>query len=277
LRKGRAAATLFLALAAHSTLGAQIYEPTKIQNVLIGNVAIGGVTAALHAAIKGDNIGKAFVVGALGGGVHAAGKMFEKDIGLASMGLGAIGTSIVANAGRGVGALDQIVLPIGPARLRFDPRNPRGVRASLNVYETAYAARQFFKPGMRVDWTESGRSGTLVFRQSDRVFLGSLSAAGLTAGSAIILSDKALDPARTATHERVHVQQGWFLQEVWGRPIEQLARDRTPFLRWIPGWLDLGVVTPGLISMELRTIGLHGPMRTMRETEAETLELPDPR
>lgn len=272
-RKARATATLILALVANRTLVAQGYEPTKPRNLVVGNIAIGGVTAAVQAAVRGDNVGKALLVGALGGAVHGAGKALQKDIGLAAVGIGSIGTSIVANAGRGAHPLDAFVFPIGPARLRLTPNGERKVQASLNLYETAYLASTFMRPGMRLDWNASQQSATFVFRTPRRLLpLPGPRAAGLTTGSVILLNDFASHPKETLNHERVHLQQGWFLQETWGRPIENDLRERTALLRWIPGWLELGIVTPALFEFERQAIGPGALIKTFREREAETIE-----
>jgi hypothetical protein len=166
-----------------------------------------------------------------------------------------------------------VVLPLGPARLRVQPRAERPLGFAINGYETVLLAHRALRPDTRVDWALSRRAGTVVLRTS-RALPAPVGqrAAALTAGSTITLSDRASDPAESYVHERIHVQQEWFLQETWGRPVEDALRQRTPLLRRLPRWLELGVVPPTLLAAEGSTLGRDGPLRFTREWEAEALE-----
>ncbi len=274
-RPACAAAAIFLSLAASTRpLAAQHgYGRTDLPTVLVGNAVIGGLTAGVHAAIRGDHIGKALLVGTLGGAVHGVGKSYGRDFGLAGVQLGAVGTSIVANAGRGESPLSSLMLPLGPARIRVTPYAPRKVHFALNAYESAYLVKGFLQPGWRLDWDQSHQSGTFAFRASSDLYSArGKRAVGLTSGSMITVSDIAAQPEETFAHERVHVQQNWFAHEVWGRPIETAVRERVSFLKWIPGWIEIGAVSPAILVLEAQAFGLNGPLRSWRESEAETLE-----
>ena len=222
--------------------------------------------------MSGKPVTRALLTGAFGGALHGSAKITAPHLGLPAVALGAVGTSIVANAGRGAGMLDEVMLPLGPARLRLSTDGPRRINVALNAYEGAMLVSRLMKPGMRVDWQWSLQSGAVVLRTADRIYGGGRRANGLTSGSVITLTDRAWFPEEVFNHERVHVQQQWFLHEVWGRPIEMRLRERTRELRWIPGWLEIGFVTPALVSLESNTIGVNGPLRSLRESEAETVE-----
>ncbi len=89
--------------------------------VLSGNAALGGLTAALIQELRGGSFWEAFLDGALGGAVAYAGKRIVVErfygAGLVGREVAAVGTSMVRNASDGRGALEQLVLPIGLARL----------------------------------------------------------------------------------------------------------------------------------------------------------------
>jgi hypothetical protein len=218
-------------------------------------------------------VSRALLTGVAGGVVHGSGKILSPEFGIAGMALGSVGTSIVANAGRGAFAFDELTLPLGPARFRITRDGPHNVHVAINAYESAILLHRLMQPGMRVDWNRSSQTGAVVLRTAAPLIVADgKRAAGLTAGSVITLSDRAMNPARSFNHERIHVQQEWFLQEIWGRPVENGARARMIALRWIPRWVELGVVTPTLSTLERNMIGIHAPMRSWRESEAEALE-----
>ena len=262
-------------LLATSTAEAQLRPPHyDVSTVIVGNAVIGGVSAAMQAKLSGKPFAKALLGGFLGGALHGSGKTLSPGAPLAGYALGAAGVSIAANAGRGAGYLDEVVLPIGPGRLRIT-REPRArIDATLNAFESAMLARRLFQPGTRFDLTQSLLAGTVVLRTSAELFNGAGSrAAGITSGSVILLSDHASKPEETLKHERIHAHQAWFIQELWGRPVESSLR-RTPVGRLIPRWLELGVTMPALQEIERQTLGSDGPFRSWREGEAESLEGP---
>lgn len=270
--RARAAAVAVVTLLAHGALGAQPRsDRNDLRGVIAGNSVLGGLTAAAQAVLAGKPVGRALVTGAIGGAVHGAGKILSTRSGFAAIAVGAAGTSIVANAGRGAAPFDELMLPLGPARLRYSAE--RGIHASVNAFESAMLGRRLLQAGVRMDWNESLRTGAFVLRSRRPLYsLDARRAAGLSAGSVILISDLAWNAERTLDHERIHAHQGWFLQEAWGRPLERALRQRAAALSWIPSWLDVGVFTPGLLHLERRTFGLDGPMRAWQEAEAESLE-----
>jgi hypothetical protein len=246
--------------------------------VLGGNVLLGGLTAATHALISRRDPARAFALGAFGGAVHFAGKYVGPlsgfPGGVAGVVLSSTGTAIVSNAGRGVSPLDELYVPVGPLRLRFVPRESRKVRLAVNAFETGVLARNLARRGMRLDWEESAASGTFTFVTQDRHIRmpdGDL-VQGVAAASTIVISAFSADRSRTARHEFAHVQQHWFMQETWGRPVEDYLRARVPGLRRIPKWLELGVVPPTVAVLEAAIWGSDGPLLRLQESEAGMLE-----
>jgi hypothetical protein len=190
------------------------------------------------------------------------------------MELGAVGSSIIANAGAGSDAFDEITLPVGPARVRVRTGASPAIDFTVNGYETMMLAHRLVQPGVRVDWNHSRRAGTFVLRTSRRLGApGGWRAAAVTTGSVIVLSELASDLERSFDHERIHVQQEWFLQEILARPVESSLRARAPLLRAIPQWFEFGIVPPALLKLEGKTLGPSGPLRSSQESEAEAIEI----
>ena len=260
---------LLLTLSANGALLSQERAgPTDLQ-LVAGNAIVGGVTAGVR-AFSGDRpILRAMLTGFVGGATHGGAKVLLPRMGLSAAVLSAVGTSIVANA-ENTAPLEQLVLPLGPARVRV-ATTTRNLSFGLNVYEAATLLFRAGSPGHRVDWDRSLQSGTVVLRTGRALMVGEgQRAAAVTTGSLITMSDLAWNPRRTFNHERIHVLQNWFLDETWSRPLETRARRATPVLRWIPGWLELGVTTPALLVAERSVPGR--PLRSALEAEAEALE-----
>ena len=239
-----------------------------------GNMLIGGLTAATRALLTGKDPLRAFAVGSAGGAVVLAGKYLavEPGTGLIGLALSGTGTSIVSNAGRGVGAFDEVTLALPALRLRVSPRAARDkVRLSVNAYEAVLVAQYVFRADLNLDWTHTLATGGLVFNADYKhVEFQDTKVDGAAIGPVAIVSAFARDPEETARHEVVHVYQAWFEQEAWGRPIESAIRARIPFADRIPRWLDLGLGAPVLSSVEHALVGRRGTT-LLGEAEAESL------
>jgi hypothetical protein len=242
------------------------------------NVLLGGLTAAARALVDGHDPARAFAFGALGGAVHFAGKHVGPVSGfpggIPGVVLSATGTAVVSNAGRGAGLLDELYVPVGPVRVRITPRAPRKVYLAINVFETGILARSLARDGMAVDWDLSASTGTFAFVTRNRHIRmpdGEL-VQGVASAPTIVVSTFSTDQSRTVRHEFVHVQQQWFLDEAWGRPIERYLRARIPGGARIPRWLEIGVVPVAFVWVETALFGSDGPVRRLAESEAEMLE-----
>jgi hypothetical protein len=287
-RRRQITALLAAVSVAHSsrTLAAQETAPPSYSRtvgtvaVFGSNVLLGGLTAAARALVGHHDPARAFAIGALGGAVHFSGKlvgpMSSFPGGIPGVVLSSTGTAIVSNAGRGAGLLDELNVPVGPLCVRFALRESRKVRLSINAFETGVLARNLARRGMELDWRESASMGTFAFvtkgtliRMSDGKLVE-----GVTTAPVVVISSLSADPSRIARHEFVHVQQQRFLDEAWGRPIEDYLRKRIPGGPRIPRWLELGIVSPGLELMEIAIFGRDGPARRLAESEARMLERP---
>jgi len=260
-----------------ATAPAQGTEPSDPRSVGVTaafgvNILLGGLTAATRAWIDGHDAARAFAIGALGGAVHFGAKLVGPGTSLAGVAIGATGTSIVANAGRGVGALDELYVPVGPLRLRVMPRATRKVRVALHAYDAAVLARNLPRSGLVVDWGRTASSGTFVLRTDNRrIWSDDREVGGVAVGSLAVISDFFPDRSRITRHELVHVHQYWFADEAIGRPIEEYLRRVVPGAARLPRWLELGVVPAALAGLEGLIFRGDGPLHRLAESEADLL------
>jgi hypothetical protein len=143
----------------------------------------------------------------------------------------------------------------------------------LNGFETAVLISAAFTTGLEIDWTRTVASGTAVFVTRDMRIVNAEGEefGGIALAPVVVIGAFARDPARTMRHEVVHVQQHWFMQEAWGRPIEDVLRPKLPGARFIPRWFELGIAVPALSAVERWLPGRSG-LQALLEAEAERLE-----
>lgn len=258
--------------------GAQFVEPGpthRSARVAAANALIGGTTAGIRAALGRRNVTRAFLTGAVGGFVHAAGKVAINSRGDLAPVLGlatsSVGTSIVANAGQGLLPLEELYLPLGSARIRWTSRAPRGARVTISLVESVVAIDHFRTRNLAFDARRSLRAGAFVFETRRRMIAadGDL-VGGVALGSTLVISQFASNPDRTARHETVHLRQFQFFEEVLGRPIERGVRSWR-MLRWIPSWLEIGGVGPVVLVLDGALFAGDSPMHRHMETEADLL------
>ena len=248
-----------------------------VARVVALNGLVGGLTSAVRAGVGGNDVRKPFLVGVLGGSVYGAGKTLGSRGHLASAIAGSVvsglGSSVVANGGRGAGWADELMVPAGPLRARFFRRERDRFRLHVNATEALFAVEAFAHPDLRVDWKRSAAAGAFVFVTDERQLQhrGDV-VGGMANTSVIVLNAFAGDADRVLRHEIAHVHQYWFQQENWGKPIEDAARRVDVIGRWVPSWIEIGFVVPVLRAAELKAFGYPGPLRRMKESEAATLE-----
>lgn len=194
------------------------------------NAAVGGLSAGIGRTLKGESFWAGFRDGLPGGAVQYGGKVLGSrrfpGAGLAGRQVAALGSSMVHNAGRGAGALDQMVLPLGPARLYLDSRSPEDSRVKLDlltVVGTAYALAH----GGRFDAPSSISSGAMVMVLPDEFDPWRRPAAafaGVIMHREEMVHD--LDRPEVLAHEGVHVMQHDFGQTVWSEPGERWLGER---------------------------------------------------
>jgi len=268
--------TMTTALSAQQGDHPFVRRPATTTEVIAGNVLAGGLTAAAQAMLRGKDPFRAFGIGAFGGAVHLFGKNLAVEPGAANswmgLALAGTGTSIVANAGRGVSMLQEVTIPLAVARVRIAPRDSHKVRLSVNAYESGLFVRALLRSGIEIDWGRSAASGTAVFvTRERRIILDDREVSGVATGSVLLISAFAFDAPRVLRHELVHAHQHWFAAEAWGGPIEDALRTRVPGAKRLPVWLDVGLVVPTIFVLE-RWLTNGAGARRLTEAEADLLE-----
>ena len=257
-------------------------SPAKrdVVTALGGNLVIGALTAGTRAALRRESVMRAMAGGALGGIVHAAGKALntERSSALATGAiLSSVGTSMVANAALSQPLWRELSIPVGSLRVRVRGRPAsvgRRMRVSVNAYESLSVLLLAHNHDLSFDLKRSLLSGQLVFVELSRQLnVPEQGAAdGLTVGSVILVSKYAQNRDATFRHELVHAQQQRFMQELWRRPVEVAARQALK-VRWLPEWLELGLVSPAISATERAlTGGGTGPLRRAQEWESRLWE-----
>lgn len=215
-----------------------------VEDVAIGmaNAFTGGVTAAVTAWLRDEDVGRAMVRGMVGGAIVFGGKRIVVEnfdgAGLLGRQVGAVGSSMVRNAGTGAPWLEEVWLPLGPLWVQANPRSPGGVR--VDAWRVAVLGWAATRSELRVDWGASASNGAFVFRAPEHVVQKDGDAvAGLALGGLVLLSrDRTGQVRQTRGHELVHVVQLDFYSQALAHPLESWVWSR--FTDWsVP--VDIGL------------------------------------
>lgn len=260
-------AAVFSVIAPHgsSAQGHQHVQPTWARDMGVAgaNMAAGGITAAVTAAIKGEDVPRAFLQGAVGGGVMFLGKRIAVErfagAGLLGRELASVGSSVVVNGGGGRGWLDQVWLPVGPVWLQVSPRSER--RARVNLHDVGLLAWAIGRSELEFDWSRSLSNGAMVFVSPNHLLTSDGQfAAGFATSGLIALGFATIDLDVVQSHENVHVIQNDFLLQAVSRPLE----------RWGWGW-----ITDRAVPVDFDLLGLIAVpgLGDLKESEAQVLEV----
>lgn len=218
---------LLLTWSAPSTLIGQSteeFETSREVGIWGANAALGGLSAAIAALVRGDPLGPAVLRGASGGTLVYAGKRIAvQDVfgmGLLGRQVSSVGGSIVGNAVAGRSSFDRIALAIGPVRF-YSGREVQGVDWAVDVPAVAFTIVGMSLGG-KMDVPRSLSSGAVVLKDyGDNSLPGN------------IWYSPGPDPDRNAyvlAHEQVHVLQYDQSFLSWGAPIEDWTSMRFPKL-----------------------------------------------
>ncbi len=227
--------------------------------ILSGNALLSGVTAGVTQKLRGGSFREGFLRGLLGGGVIYLGKRVAAEhfsgSGLVGREVASVGTSMVRNAGEGVGVLDNVVLPLGIVRLYREragsgpgdaaaqwPRHR--VRVRLDAFATGWLLYAATQPQLHFDAGTSLSMGAPVFKTDNKVMASSeLRSGGFAKDGVILLSDVPfwgpVFAQRSLHHEMEHVIQDDQLFGTWIRPAQATLFRRLPGGRVFDGWVDL--------------------------------------
>jgi hypothetical protein len=211
------------------------------------NALLGGLTAGVRSQVRGDGFGRAFVVGAAGGGVNYGGKLLSVEpawgAGLTGRQVASVGSSMVRNASEGRGPFEEVLLPLGPARFLVPIREPSATRLRFDVGGLVVFAWYLAESDSRLDLSASLSAGGPVFR-TERI--RSHNWYGNNTAGVILLRDNAptdrFTPEMVFAHERVHLLQYDFAMHAWSAPAERWLLRPLPGGRWLTDRADLGVV-----------------------------------
>jgi hypothetical protein len=216
--------------------------------LLGANALLGGITAGVWSALRGESFGRAFITGAGGGALGYAGRRVSvldwQGAGVVGREVTAVGASMVGNAGVGRGALEQIVLALGPARVYVDRSNGTHWRVKLNAYEMYWLLASLRDPALDFQLEASLCAGAPVFvKTGQRVVLDGVELNGYQVGGVVVLSGITdVGEHRTLVHERVHIYQSDFIARVWTEPAEDWLMERNHVTRFVHRFVDAGVM-----------------------------------
>lgn len=242
------------------------------------NTFAGALTAAVRSLFEDrSNLPRAVVKGALGGGVSYLGKRVAVESWTAAPLVGrvihAAGASLVAQAAVPTGnLLDSLQFLIGPVSLHLSLDRRPGI--SVNAREVLVLASAFAMNDLHFDREYSLKALTPVFRtRHTRIRSGDRFTSGTTVGHAIVLDGLFVDQGDAAfPHEVVHLLQFDFLLVAWDQPLERALRSRVPGTGWVPRWLHVGAMVPGLWMIDDEVNNGRGYMYRLLQAEAAWLE-----
>ncbi|HEV2131450.1 MAG TPA: hypothetical protein VGR27_10130 [Longimicrobiaceae bacterium] len=266
---------LLLLAAAPARLAAQVPPGDRVENALI-NGAIGGVSAAVGAALTGKNPWKALLPG-FGGGVAVAAGRQVAGLGFGGSGLlgrqiSAAGISVIHSAAR-----DSLLLlvPLGPVTFSVRPRDYDGIHPRVNLLEVAAVLYYALDSETSFDPRATLLSGAPAFRMPTVSFqVGDGTAYGQMILGTIVLGayDPDLFPHTrndvVLAHESIHVLQLDYFNQVAGLPLERALLRRLFGGAPLTRYLDIGLLGP------LSAMAFHSQVEYKRrpwEREAEVL------
>ena len=244
---------------------------------LLANSLVSGLGAGIARAVGGGSFKEGFLRGALGGAVgYTARRIAAGEVdgsGLVGRQLGAVGASMVRNAGAGEGMFSRLVFPIGPLNLYVD-RSGDQARWSAKIDGPALvtAGILVFHADAELDWWSTISSGAFVFRSRRGWFLGNEEGVvGQTLpGTVVLRYDESSDVARTLRHETVHILQQDFAFHAAGSSLEGWMLGHHHLTRRIHETVDFNLVIPLSLTLAWRGFGID---YVNRPHEAEALFL----
>jgi hypothetical protein len=192
------------------------------------NALLGGATVAVTRMIRGESAWGGFLTGLAGGGAVYLGKRVAVEefggAGFLGREIASVGGSVIRNASAGRTPFDEVVLPLGPARLYV---SGAGIVPRLDLATVAVTGAFMVTHDARLDFAESLSSGAVILR-------GNAPTPGLSAAG-VILTWPDLPQSegpRLMAHERVHIVQYDQAFLSWAEPAE----------RWILGSASSGIL-----------------------------------
>lgn len=209
------------------------------------NMALGGLSAGIVRAARGDSFRDGFYRGAAGGGIAYLGKYITttQTPGIALVGrqTAAFGASITRSALTGSGPFDRLSFPLGPVWIH---RSDSGTKVTLDLPTVAGTIYGLTREGSRFDLGRSLATGAVVFQVDHIRRQGTQQVLGTAIGGAILYRP---DPHlffsidEIMAHEVIHVLQHDYVATAISSPFEGWLSGRLPGPLARPlRYLDLG-------------------------------------
>jgi len=241
------------------------------------NTLVGGLTGGVLQRLDGGSFRDGFTRGSLGGAVAYAGRRVSADryfgAGLLGRQVSAVGVSMVRNASRGTGVLDELVFPLGPVRFYVDRSEGWTLHPRVVLADVLTVAVVASRSETRFDTYRSASAGAPVFwTPGRRVVSDPEDVNGMVQMGTILLSDVPDSTLRhTFPHERVHVLQYDLQALAWSEPLEAWLLGRWDLAERLSRYVDVGVAARPLAEGFHALIGLDRK-DTLRELEAGFLD-----
>lgn len=283
VRSASMAAAVGLALATPVASSAQHEGPDAAGHValLSANAMAGAVGAGVAAWVRGEDVSRAFLLGAAGGSLGYVGKVTATSdftgAPIAGRQLAAVGHGMIGNAAEGRGALSHVWLPASPFRLKL-PDEERGWRLQLDLMDLTMLLYGVLTPELDFDAGLALRQGTPVFVATDRAihvkdhgYVGGFALSGTIVVSGAVPAGS--HRRSLLAHEMVHIIQNDFAKVAISYPVERWA------VRLLaPEWNAEGPVQGGFSAaaadLALGGLGNDGWIRQVVEGEARALVRP---
>src|SRR5512134_3652706 len=131
------------------------------------NALLGGLSSGIMQELRGGSFRRGFTRGFLGGSVIYVGKRLAVErfegAGLLGRQIGAVGGSMVRNAGDGEGVLERLYLPLGVARLEVHTPTRR-LQLTPDLTAIGWTVWAITQAELEFDRSASLSAGTPVFR-----------------------------------------------------------------------------------------------------------------
>jgi len=240
------------------------------------NAVLGALSGGIMQELRGGSFRRGFVRGFAGGTVIYVGKRLAVErfdySGLIGRQVGAVGGSMVRNAGEGRGVLERLYLPLGVARLEVYTSTGH-LQLTPDLTAIGWTVWAVTQAELTLDRAASFSAGTPVFRTDNQVLIAhgdTTHSSGITnSGVIYIVGIPALGPVvsrKQLEHERVHVLQEDQLFLTITDPVEESLLRQLP---WLGRWA--GRVDVNLSSELLRTLARWFPKHLERPWETEAI------
>lgn len=223
------------------------------------NTLVGGLTAGVLQSLRDGSFQEGFASGALGGAISYGGRRLAVEefggAGFLGRQVSAVGGSVVRNASERRPPFARLSLPVGPLIMLIDRAEPVRVRAELDLKGAGWLIAALLDDRLQLDEGATISAGAPVFRTPhhqlgiDGDYKYGVAVAGL-----VVIGYQGDRPGDhdVFAHERVHVLQYDFVQEIWGDPLETWigARLGAPqVIRYIRPGLAYGLIRESVANL----------------------------